>query len=195
VDSRIVLSTPRLLVRPYAPEDANAYLDLCLANKTHLARFEWGNPALNVHTLADAAELLTWFGRQWAEDTNFFFGAWRKDDAALVAQVVLMPRNPDLPEYEVGYFVDHRHSGHGYVTEAARAVVDYAFETLGAWRVSARCSEENPPSQHVLKRCGFTLEGVLRDCNPYVRRPDGTPTSACVYGMVRGEWEEQHPPA
>jgi ribosomal-protein-alanine N-acetyltransferase len=188
VNSASRLTTPRLIVRPYTAADAPAYLDLCLANREHLARFEADNPAREVSTLAEVEALLARYG-EWASEGILFFGVFRAEDAALLAQVVLMLRNADLPEYEVGYIADHRHTGHGYVTEATRAVVGYAFSELGAKRVSARCSDENPPSQRVLERCGFTLEGILRDCNPRVPRLDGTPSSAMLYGVLRGEWE------
>ena len=184
-----ILTTPRLIVRPFMPTDAPAYLELARANHEHLARFEPGNPARSVHTLADAEAVLRQYAADWEAGTIFFFGAWRQVDGALLAQVALMPYNPDLPEDEVGCFVDGRYEGQGYATESLRAVVDYAFRERGAKRVSCRCSDENVRSQRLIARCGFTLEGILRDCNPYVPRADGSPSSEYVYGVLRGEWE------
>ena len=184
-----ILTTPRLIVRPFMPTDAPAYLELAHANHEHLARFEPGNPVRTVQTLADAEAVLRQYAADWEAGTIFFFGAWRQVDGALLAQVALMPYNPDLPEDEVGCFVDGRYEGQGYATESLRAVVDYAFRGRGAKRVSCRCSDENVRSQRLIARCGFTLEGILRDCNPYVPRADGSPSSEYVYGVLRGEWE------
>ena len=183
-----ILTTPRLIVRPFMPTDAPAYLELAHANHEHLARFEPGNPVRTVQTLADAEAVLRQYAADGEEGTIFYFGAWRREDNALLAQVALMPYNPDLPEDEVGCFVDGRYEGQGYATESLRAVMDYAFRDRGAQRVSCRCSDENVRSQRLIARCGFTLEGILRDCNPYVPREDGTPSSEYVYGVLRGEW-------
>lgn len=185
-----LLTTPRLTVRPFTPEDAPAYLELSLANHEHLARFEPGNPARSVHTLADSEAVLRQYATDWEAGTVLFFGAWRQEDGALLAQMALMPYNADLPEDEVGCFVDGRFEGQGYATESLRAVVDYCFRERAAKRVSCRCSDENVRSQRLIVRCGFTPEGILRDCNPYVPRLDGSPSSEYVYGMLRGEWEE-----
>ena len=184
-----ILTTPRLTVRPFTPDDAPAYLELSVANHAHLAQFEPGNPARTVFTLADSEAVLRQYAADWEAATVYFFGAWRQSDGALLAQVALMPYNPDLPEDEVGCFVDGRYEGQGYATESLRAVVDHAFRDRGAKRVSCRCSDENVRSQRLIGRCGFTLEGILRDCNPYVPRVDGSPSSEYVYGILRAEWE------
>lgn len=184
-----ILTTQRLILRPFTLDDAPAYLGLCLANHDHLARFEPGNPARSVHTLAEAEAVLGQYAADWDAGTILFFGAWRQEDGVLLAQVALMPYNPDLPEDEVGCFVDGRFEGQGYAAESLRAVVDHAFRERGAKRVTCRCSDENVRSQRLIVRCGFTLEGALRDCNPYVLRADGTASSEYVYGLLRGEWE------
>lgn len=187
--SSLILTTQRLILRPFTLDDAPAYLDLCSANHDHLARFEPGNPARTVHTLAEAEAVLGQYAADWEAGRILFFGAWRREDGVLLAQAALMPYNPDLPEDEVGCFVDGRFEGQGYAAESLRAVVDYAFRERGAKRVTCRCSDENTRSQRLIVRCGFTLEGALRDCNPYVLRADGTASSELVYGMLRGEWE------
>ncbi len=184
-----ILTTPRLTLRPFTLADAPAYLEMSRANFDHLARFEPDNPARTVKTLADAETVMRQFAAEWKAGTLLFFGAWRTADSLLLAQAAIMPYNPDLPEDDVGCFVDFRFEGQGYASESLRAVTDYAFRERGAARVSTRCSDENVRSQRLIVRCGFTLEGILRDCNPYVPRLDGTPSSEYVYGMLRGEWE------
>jgi ribosomal-protein-alanine N-acetyltransferase len=48
--------------------------------------------------------------------------------------------------------------GHGYATEAARAVVHLAFADLGLTELVASMLVTNRPSQRVVERCGFRLE-------------------------------------
>jgi RimJ/RimL family protein N-acetyltransferase len=65
---------------------------------------------------------------------------------------------------EIGYWIGVPFWSCGYATEAARAVIDYAFGTLGheALDAGARCS--NPASRRVLEKCGFqwTAVGLYR---------------------------------
>ena len=63
----------------------------------------------------------------------------------------------------MGYKLDRRMQGQGYMTEAARAVVDFAFDTLLLHRIMANYMPHNQRSAALLRRLGFTIEGVARD--------------------------------
>jgi ribosomal-protein-serine acetyltransferase len=115
--------TNRLVLRPYRAGDGAAYLAICLRNKTHLLPYEAGNPALNVQTLDDAEILMRQFTGYWVARDAFFLGTWQKTDGAFAAQVYIGPVDWDLPEFEIGYFVDHVHEGRGFVTEAVQAAI------------------------------------------------------------------------
>jgi RimJ/RimL family protein N-acetyltransferase len=58
---------------------------------------------------------------------------------------------------KVGYTIDPAFQGLGYATEAIRALVEYAFETLGAEVVRAHASAENAPSIRVAEKIGMRL--------------------------------------
>ena len=64
---------------------------------------------------------------------------------------------------EIGYVLNPSFWGRGYATEVVKAVVDYSFSALKLHRLEARCMKENTASENVLKKCGFTLEGVFED--------------------------------
>lgn len=68
----------------------------------------------------------------------------------------------DVPKFEIGYWISTPYAGQGYVTEAAAAVADFAFQTLGARRVEIRCDAQNARSAAVARRLQFPLEGTLR---------------------------------
>jgi RimJ/RimL family protein N-acetyltransferase len=57
---------------------------------------------------------------------------------------------------KVGYTIAPRHQGQGYATEAVRALVDYAFDTLGARVIRAYTEESNEPSKAVMRKAGLT---------------------------------------
>ena len=62
---------------------------------------------------------------------------------------------------EIGYVINPAYAGHGYATEAARALLAMAFGPLGLRRVVARVDARNPASAGVLRRLGMRQEAVL----------------------------------
>lgn len=62
----------------------------------------------------------------------------------------------------LGYSLDERHVGHGYMHEALRAVIDYAFGPLDLHRLMANYQPTNERSAKVLARLGFDIEGYAK---------------------------------
>lgn len=84
----------------------------------------------------------------------------RKDTGELIGDVMLFWR--DETNGEIGYVVHPAHHGHGYATEAARAMLPLAFDQgLGLHRVTARIDARNPASAAVLTKLGMRQEAVL----------------------------------
>lgn len=73
--------------------------------------------------------------------------------------------------------------GQGYCTEAARAVLDYAFGTPGLARVYARQFRRNPASGRVMQKLGMAHEGCLG--RPALKW--GKPGALELYGILREE--------
>lgn len=63
---------------------------------------------------------------------------------------------------EMGYWLGAPFWGHGYMTEAARAVTAFAHGELGVNRLEAGVFDGNDASMSVLRKVGFVEEGVLR---------------------------------
>lgn len=63
----------------------------------------------------------------------------------------------------MGYKLDRRMQGFGYMTEAAHVTIDFAFRTLRLHRVMAAYMPHNQRSAALLRRLGFTIEGIARD--------------------------------
>ena len=182
--------TPRLSLRPYRAGDGPAYFAVCQRNRDHLPPFERGNPALDVQTVEDAGILVRRFAADWAARAAFFLGAWARESGAFAAQIYVGPVNWDGPEFTIGYFVDVAHEGRGDVTEAVRGVLGWLFGTAGAHRVRLECNEANLRSQRVAERCGFVLEGHLRQTRPHPLQL-GAWSGDLIYGLLREEYEKQ----
>jgi RimJ/RimL family protein N-acetyltransferase len=63
---------------------------------------------------------------------------------------------------EIGWVIAHSHQGRGYATEAARALLRQAFESLKCHRVIATCQPENPASWRVMEKLGMRREAHFR---------------------------------
>jgi len=86
---------------------------------------------------------------------------------------------------ELGYWIGVPYWNRGYATEAARAALGYAFETLGLHRVFAFHYTTNPASGRVLQKIGMTHEGRRRAHS----LKWGEYLDNETYGILRDEWE------
>lgn len=188
------LETERLILRPYRPGDGEAYFDVCVRNKDHLLPFEEGNPALAVSSLDDAEILVREFAASWIKREAFFLSGWDKSTGAWIVQIYIGAVDWNLPEFEIGYFVDCDHEGQGFVTEAVHAALELVFLTLGAHRARLGCNETNTRSWCVAERCGFVREGHIRQNRKHILREDGTLSGDYLYGMLRSEYFERFAP-
>jgi len=64
---------------------------------------------------------------------------------------------------EVGYRLKKAVWGKGYASEVLKAALDYAFSKMGMKRIEVRCLKGNDASRHVIEKCGFVLEGTVRN--------------------------------
>ena len=179
------LTTARLLLRPYQPSDAPWYYQMSLANQAHLARYEAGNSIMTIHTLQDAETVMQRFANDFAERNCFYLGAFDKQTGEFVCQIYIGPLSWELPEFTMGYICEKDHQGQGYVTEAARAAMDFVFEHLGALRLSLETDDTNQRSYRVAERLGMAREAHLRQNR---RNPLGGFSGTYYYGMLRDEW-------
>lgn len=148
------LSTERLLLRPFYPEDAPALalvandfgvFDTTVAVKHPFdlaAAYEWMAP------LKDAYE--TGIRTTWAIILNKECGT-----GPLMGMVSLSTEEADQGVAELGYWLGSSYWRQGFATEAAEAAVTYAFEALGLIRLQAYHFTRNPASGHVLLKLGF----------------------------------------
>lgn len=71
--------------------------------------------------------------------------------------------NWEIPKFEIGYWIDTRFSGKGYMTEAVQGITEFAFTKLRAKRLEIRCDTRNKKSIAIAEKLGFLLEGTLRN--------------------------------
>jgi RimJ/RimL family protein N-acetyltransferase len=85
---------------------------------------------------------------------------------------------------EIGFIFDPRQQGKGFATEAARALVDWAFGAAGLHRVVGRTEARNVASARVLEKLGMRLEAHFVE-NEWVKDEW---QSEFVYAILEREW-------
>jgi RimJ/RimL family protein N-acetyltransferase len=82
---------------------------------------------------------------------------------------------------EIGYWLGEEFWGRGIVTQAVRAVTDYAFATFDLCRVYAGVFEWNPASMRVLEKAGYEFECRMKKSVT----KDGETIDELIYAVVR----------
>jgi RimJ/RimL family protein N-acetyltransferase len=81
-------------------------------------------------------------------------------------------------ELSIGYGLSSRHRGQGYATEAANALIEYAFNSLQVKRVFADTNRSNVGSINVMKRAGMRI--AYHPARPDEEWPDGPAVVGCI---------------
>ena len=182
---RMTLATPslhtaRLRLRPFNDADADSLF--ALHSSTHVMRY-WDSAPW--HDRARSDRFIAVCGRIADEGTGARVAIDRASDGAFVGWCGLIDWDPDFRSASLGYCLDEAMWGHGYATEAAHAVLEWAFDTLDLNRVQAETDTRNVASARVLEKIGFVREGTLReDCIV-----NGEVSDSWVFGLLRREWQ------
>lgn len=173
------LQTPRLLLRRFTMDDAQNMFDLW-CNDPEVTRFlSWGP-----HGTIDNTKRLLKSWRQRYEDTMFY--NWCIEFEGLpIGGIDLIMRSEKSLRAELGYCLSNRYKGRGLVTEAACAVLTFAFEDVGLHKICAKHDVENPASGRIMQKLGMRQEGYMK---LDAQRLDGTYSDMVLYGILRDEW-------
>lgn len=116
------------------------------------------------------------------------FAIREKESGRIVGSIGLEPdrRRENVKSMELGYSLDKDSWGKGYMTEAAKAVIDYAFMELDLAILAICTGPDNRRSQRVIEKCGFVYEGRQRKGYHIY---DGSDRDNLLFSMTREEWE------
>jgi RimJ/RimL family protein N-acetyltransferase len=164
-----ILTTERLILRPFREEDLDAYADICA--DTEVMRYLGDGKPLD---RAAAWRQMALIVGHWQ---LLGYGMWaveERESGAFVGRIGFF--NPEgWPGFELGWTLGRPWWGKGYATEGARAALDFGWRELGREHVISLIRPENQPSIRVAERLGERLEG---DVELFGNR-------ALVYGIRR----------
>ena len=159
----MTISTPRLTLRRFSPDDAAALFDVF--SRPEVARWSGtGTPMTDVSEAHARIERMP--ARTGDHPAAGIFAVVPNDDPRVVGMAILVPIPAsdgfDRDDLEVGWHLHPDAWGHGYATEAATALLDRAFAADVA-EVYAVTDPDNVRSQAVCRRLGMTDLGLRTD--------------------------------
>lgn len=152
----------KIYIRLSEISDAEAYVKLHTNNREFFQSYA---PKRNedYFTVETQKKIIEDNIEQSENDTKYSFGIFLKETDELIGNIALTEvlRGP-LQSCYVGYYLDERCNGKGYMTEAVKLVVDYAFKELVLHRIEAGVMPHNLRSMKVLEKAGFHKEGIAK---------------------------------
>ena len=162
IDGEAEVHGREVSLRHPAMGDYSAWAELRAMSRQHLIAWEpqWSRDEL---TRSAFRRRLRQYQRELREDQGYAFLVFRNADAALLGGLsVSNVRRGVAQAASVGYWIGAPYVRRGYMTDAVKAVLPFAFGTLGLHRLEAACLPHNLASTRVLEKVGFRREGMAR---------------------------------
>jgi ribosomal-protein-alanine N-acetyltransferase len=170
----IRLETPRLVLKSFNKNDAGPYYNFLMKTAEFLK--QWSPKyETDYFVLAHHKKRFEQLEKETQEGRYIKFGVYNKNDLNTVIGSISFSgiiHGPFKSCY-LGYRIDEKENGKGYATEAVKAGVNYAFNTLNLQRIEANVIPHNIASIRVVEKLGFFYEGQSKK-----------------YLQINGVWED-----
>ena len=172
------LETDRLVLRMWNKKDAPALFEY--AQDPDVGPNAGWKPHANV---GESRQIIDELFRR-----NMTWAIVEKETGTVIGSIGLEvdKYRPEIASREMGYSLAKSRWKRGYMTEAAKRVIRYAFDELKLDVLMIRTSNANLRSQRVIEKCGFVQEGVLRRA---YKLYNGELREVRCYSMLREEYE------
>lgn len=170
------LSTERLILRPFTEADIDAACEV-LEGHPDVYRFDPGF----VRSREQRAARIQRFIEDNEEDGEGTLAVTLAESGQLIGyvglQLYVLPWEPfATSEVELYYKLGRAFWGHGYASEACRAMLNHAFNEMRLMRVVTVTHPENAPSVRLLERLGFSIAPGPARWAPHVIAVLGNPS-------------------
>jgi len=178
------LESNRLILRPFSQKDAKRVREL--AGVFDVSRYTEAVPY--PYKDGDAEDWISTLPEEYSSGKGATFAIEHKESGSLMGGIGLGICDVHK-KANLGYWLGRPYWSNGYCSEAAKRLIDYAFEERSIHRIYARHMECNPASGRVMQKIGMTLEGKLKDDI----QKEGVFHTMHIYGITNSESGRQGP--
>lgn len=178
------ISAERVCLRWLEQRDVNALF--AIFSDPEVMRY-WSSPCLT--SREEAARLLDDIHECFKSRTLFQWGVARKPDDLIIGTCTLAQVDATNRRAELGFALGSSHWRKGYMNEALRALLRFAFGELNLRRLEADVDPRNTASIRTVERLGFQREGYLRER----WLVNGEVQDAVLFGLLQRDWELTDP--
>lgn len=136
------------------------------------------------YTIDDARKWINISQALSRKNTGFHFGIERVSESGIIGVIGLDNLNRNDKNAETGYWLAQPYWGKGFVPEAVKLILGFAFDILKLHRVYAVTHGGNSRSIRVLEKAGFTHEGTWRKASWM----DNVWSDVYAWGILEEEW-------
>ncbi|MBK8686132.1 MAG: GNAT family N-acetyltransferase [Chitinophagaceae bacterium] len=144
-------------------------------------------PRTLAKTNADVEALIQMIHERFQQKMAINWAMIQTSDKQMIGYIGLVNIDAENDHAEIGYILLPEFQGKGFMHEAMQAVIDFSFEKLGVHRLSGTVDPENTASSKVLEKCGFKLEGHLREHEIF----EGRYLDSLIYGLLNREYRSK----
>lgn len=174
--------TERLLVSIYEQGDGEEFYQFLQANYNHLQ--EELSETRTLQTIEDAEAYIRCKKVAWLSRERLVPKIVEKATGRMIGQLWIEPKWERMI-FEIGYCIEEKSQGNGYITEAVKKIIEFLFIELKANKLEIHTKVTNSKSIGVAERCGFVKEAQLRERG---RTNEGEVVDLQIYGLLRSEY-------
>ena len=152
------METPRLVLRPFVREDAQAMFDNWASDPAVTKFLSWPT----YRSVEDAHSILNVWLESYGKPDFYQWAIVLKELNQPIGSIGVVNSDDRVDMVEIGYCIGRNWWGRGIMPEALSAVMVYLFDEVGMQRIEAGHDPDNPASGAVLRKCGLEYEGTLR---------------------------------
>ena len=147
---KLNIETERLIIRNFKPEDGEDLAEIL--TDPEVTYFEPYETFSHDQALAEAVKF---------SESNCFYAVALKDTGKVIGKLYFHD-DDYFGRFELGFTFNLAYQGKGYAKESSKALINYAFEHMGARRIIAEADTTNEQSWRLLEALGMRREGTYR---------------------------------
>lgn len=145
--------TERLVLREFTEADAEELHKICTQKYVLKWMPDWEMP------VEELKKVIAWFQKCYANNNvvkmRIMLAVTLKEDGKMIGMVGIGPKPEVDDDVEIAYFISEEYASKGYITEAAKAMTEWALNNTEVEYLIAIVELDNPASNRIVEKCGF----------------------------------------